>query len=310
MERAIVTGATGLVGRYVTAELLAHRIMVYALVRSREKAERVFRSRPGLKIVEYDFDGDIPLRDVAADGADVCYHFAWSGVSGDKLGDSSSQIANIGYTLRLAEQLREIGVKKFIGAGSLHEAEFLQEMKKPDMPVRMGVMYKSAKLAAHYMAKAAVCTQGMEFYWPVITNTFGAGEHTPRLVNTTVRKLLAGESPRFTAGDQLYDFIHVKDAARAFRLIGEKGRNGRDYVLGSGACRPLKEFLQCIGSIVNPQVPLLFGEAPFPGVALPPACFDTESIAQDTGFRCEISFAEGIAQLKQWIMEGEKDVPV
>ena len=183
-------------------------------------------------------------------------------------------------------------------------------MKKPDMPVRMGVMYKSAKLAAHYMAKAAVCTQGMEFYWPVITNTFGAGEHTPRLVNTTVRKLLAGESPRFTAGDQLYDFIHVKDAARAFRLIGEKGRNGRDYVLGSGACRPLKEFLQCIGSIVNPQVPLLFGEAPFPGVALPPACFDTESIAQDTGFRCEISFAEGIAQLKQWIMEGEKDVPV
>ena len=310
MERAVVTGATGLVGRWVTAELLKHRIKVYALVRSSKKAKQVFRTHPDLELVEYDFDRDIPLRSLVPDGADVCYHFAWSGVSGEKLGDCQSQIANIERTVQLAGQLGQIGVKKFIGAGSLHEAEFLEEIKRPDMPVRMGVMYKSAKLAAHYMAKAVVCQQGVEFYWPVITNTFGTGEHTPRLVNATVRKLLAGETPRFTAGDQLYDFIHVTDVARAFWLIGEKGVNGRDYVLGSGRCRPLKEFLQCIGGIVNADVPLLFGKAPFTGVRLSPACFDTESLVQDTGFRCEVSFADGITDLKQWIMEGEKYVPL
>lgn len=86
--------------------------------------------------------------------------------------------------------------------------------------------------------------------------------------------------------------------------------DGRDYVLGSGRCRPLKEFLQCIGSIVNPNVPLLFGGAPFAGVMLPASCFDTESLAKDTGFRCEVSFEEGIAYMKQWVMEGERNVPV
>lgn len=310
MERAVVTGATGLVGRWVTAELLKHQIKVYALIRSRETAEQVFRSHPGLELVEYDDSANIPLRDLVPEGADVFYHFAWSGVSGEKLGDYPSQAANMERTLRFAQQLGDIGVKKFIGAGSLHEAEFLEEIRKQDAPVRMGVMYSCAKLAAHYMAKAVVCGQGIEFYWPVITNTFGVGEHTPRLVNATVRKLLAGESPQFTAGNQLYDFIYVTDAARAFRLIGEKGVSGRDYVLGSGRCRPLKEFLQCIGSIVNPKVPLLFGEAPFAGVMLAPDCFDTGSLARDTGFRCEVSFEEGITSMKQWMMEGEKHVPV
>lgn len=175
MERAIVTGATGLVGRWVTAELLKHQIKVYALVRNRAKAVQVFRPHPNLELLEYDFDGNLPLRGLVPDGADVCYHFAWSGVSGEKLGDCQSQLANIERTVRLAGQLGEIGIKKFIGAGSLHEAEFLEEIKRQDMPVRMGVMYKSAKLAAHYMTKAVVYRQGIEFYWPVITNTFGTG---------------------------------------------------------------------------------------------------------------------------------------
>lgn len=310
MESAIVTGATGLVGRWVTAELLKYNVKVYALVRSREKAERIFYPNKNLHIIQYEFDRNIPVRNFIPGGVDVFYHFAWEGVSGEKLGDFSVQIANIQRTLRLAEQLGELGIKKFIGAGSLHEAEYIEEIKKENAAFHMGVMYKSAKLAAHYMAKAEVCRQGIQFIWPVITNTFGVGEKTPRLVNSTIRKLLNGESPKYTSGLQLYDFIYISDVARAFRLIGEKGIHCRNYILGSGSCRPLRGYLECIGEIVNPQVPLLFGEASFEGIMLPPACYDTESLERDTGFHCEVSFEESIQCMKRWILEGEKDVRI
>ncbi len=309
MKSAAVTGATGFIGRWVVAELLRHGINVYALVRSVEKAERIFHFKDGLHIVAYDFETD-HLKELIPEPVDVVYHFAWSGVSGEKAGDAEVQILNIRHTLKLVEQLGALRVQRFIGAGSLHEMECLEEMKVEKAAVNRGIMYKSAKLAAHYMAKVEVCRQGIQFYWPVITNAFGIGENSPRLINTTVRKLIRGENPKFTAGTQLYDFIYITDLAKAFWMIGEKGVNCRNYILGSGKCRPLREYLECVGRNVNPKATLLFGEAPFTGVMLPAACYNTASMKEDTGFVCEVSFEEGIRRMKQWVLEGEKDIPV
>lgn len=309
MKSAAVTGATGFIGRWVVAELLSHGINVYALVRSVEKAKKIFHSRDRLHIVAFDFETD-HLKELLPEPIDVVYHFAWGGVSGEKAGDAEIQVLNIRHTLKLAEQLGMLGVKKFIGAGSLHEMECQKEMKEEKTAVYRGIMYKSAKLAAHYMAKVEICQQGIQFFWPVITNAFGIGENSPRLINTTVRKLVNGESPKFTSGMQLYDFIYITDLAKAFWLIGEKGVSCRNYILGSGQCRPLREYLECVGRNVNPKVPLLFGEAPFAGVMLPAACYDNASLKEDTGFSCEVSFEEGIKRVKQWMLEGEEDILV
>ena len=50
-------------------------------------------------------------------------------------------------------------------------------------------------------------------------------------------------APQFTAGTQNYDFVYIDDVARAFRLIGEKGKPFHEYLIGSSTARPLKEFL-------------------------------------------------------------------
>ena len=42
---------------------------------------------------------------------------------------------------------------------------------------------------------------------------------------------------------QNYDFVYIDDVARAFRLIGEKGKPFHEYVIGSGNAKPLKNFL-------------------------------------------------------------------
>lgn len=64
--------------------------------------------------------------------------------------------------------------------------------------------YKSSKLAAHYYCKLRASELGMDFLWPRLTNTYGEGERSGRLISSVLQKLLRGESPALTDGTQLY----------------------------------------------------------------------------------------------------------
>ena len=120
------------------------------------------------------------------------------------------------------------------------------------------------------------------------------------MVNTTIQKCIRRESPQFTAGTQNYDFVHIDDVARAFRLIAERGKPFHENLIGSSAARPLKEFLLEMQAAVAPDIPFLFGAVLFTDVDLPLSEFDCSQTEADTGFRAEISFAEGCRRTMEW----------
>ena len=307
MKTALVTGATGFIGSWLTKELLANQVRVYGVVRKDSGNLSRLPEHPGLTVVPCDLEEYAGLsgrlREAGAETIDVCYHLAWEGVSGPLSTDYRVQLKNVESTMELTGQLTELGVKKFISPGSMHEIESQIEMELNQPCTNMGMMYKGAKHAAHYMAKADVCRQGIDFLWPVVTNAYGVGEISGRLINSAIRTLLRSESPAFTKGDQYYDFVYISDVARAFRLIGEQGVTCRPYVIGSGQPRPLKEFLAQVGQIVAPEIPLGFGAHIFQGIYVPREWYETNEklLEEDTGFRPQVSFAEGIRRLTDWI---------
>ena len=150
------------------------------------------------------------------------------------------------------------------------------------------------------MCMSVAAQIGIELVWPEITNAYGPGERSPRLVNTTIQKCLLGETPQFTAGTQNYDFVYIDDVARAFRLIGEKGKPFHEYLIGSSTARPLKEFLLEMQSAIAPELKFQFGDIPFTGIDLPLSKFDCSQTEADTGFQAEVSFAEGCRRTMEW----------
>lgn len=82
------------------------------------------------------------------------------------------------------------------------------------------------------MARAIAGSLGIDYIRAVISNIYGAGEKSPRLINTTIRKLLNGEHCAFSAGEQLYDFIYVTDAAKMFAALGDSGKSNKTYYIG------------------------------------------------------------------------------
>lgn len=307
MKKAIVTGATGFIGKFLVRELVKQNVEVIAVVRSGSKNISNINNL-NIQIIECnivnynDLPNKINDRDI-----DAAFHIAWQGVSDDDARNEQIQLQNLKSTLDLIDACNEIGIGTFVGCGSVHEAEGLAEMAEDKIISNLGFMYKSAKTSAHWMGKAKCGNYGIRFFWPII-NTYGEEETSARLVNTVIRKIFAGESPALSAGNQFYDFVHVCDVAHALYLIAEKGIDGTNYTIGSGNAKQLKEFLNIVGKIANEMnggtdIPLGFGQLASNVISLPVEAFDATKLKADTGFEITISFEDGIKRTAKWIRE-------
>lgn len=306
MKKAIVTGANGFVGTALVKELSARKIEVIAVVRDAKENVSEIAGLPGLRIVYCDLAELSELNDKIIDrDADVFYHLAWVGSAGPLRGNYEVQLHNAKYTCDAVKACAAIECPKFVFASSIMEyecAKLMEAGKKPSI----NTQYSTAKIAANYMAKAQAAALDIEYVSAVISNIYGEGERSPRLINTSLRKLLAGEHVSFSSGEQMYDFVYITDAAKAFAAIGEKGVPFQTYYIGSLNPHPLKEFLQELRDGVDPSIEIGLGEIPFDGVTLTYEEFDVFALKHDTGFEPQISFAEGVQKTIAWLEEEGK----
>lgn len=303
MKKAIVTGANGFVGTAVCKELSEQGVEVIAIVRRPDELFSDIGKNYGFRIVYADLSNFRNLADFITDrDVDVFYHFAWVGSAGTLRGDVDVQIKNVQYTCDTVRACSDMGCKRFVFASSIMEYE-IEATMATDVTPGLNTLYCSAKVAADYMARTIAGSLGVDYIRAVISNIYGPGELSPRLVNTSIRKMLKGEYCAFSAGEQLYDFIYVTDAAKTFVAIGVKGKSNRTYYIGSHEPKPLKEFLITLRDCVDPSIEIGLGKLPFSGVSLTYKEFDIYAVKNDTGFVPKISFKEGINKTVAWIRE-------
>lgn len=306
MKKVILTGATGFVGNAVLKELIKNNIYVIAVSRSENP-----KNIPDSSLVRYiscDLSRMETLEDKITDrDIDTFYHFAWNGSAGTARANTNLQLQNAQWTIDSLNVAKKIGCNRFVVAGSIMEHETIAAGYTQGNRPGLGYIYGSGKLVAHTMAMSIAASIGIDLIWAEITNAYGVGELSPRMVNTTLRKIIKGENPQFTAGTQNYDFVYIDDVARAFYLIGKNGKPFNDYLIGSSTAKPLKEFLLEMKNSVAPDLDFIFGDVSFTGINLPLEKYDCKKTEEDTGFKAEISFAEGTKRTINWLKEVEKN---
>lgn len=303
MKKVIVTGANGFIGSAVCKELSKNGVDIIAIVRGQEEKIDSISNINGIKIIYCDISNFKNLADLILDkDIDVFYHFAWVGTSGQLRGNVDVQIKNIEYTCDALKACFDLGCKRFVFASSIMEYEIESIMAMESTP-NVNTLYCTAKKAADYMARALAGSYGIDYFRAIISNVYGPGEYSPRLINSSLRKLMNNEHCSFSSGNQIYDFIYITDAAKAFIAIGKKGIKDKTYYIGSQNPRQLKDFLLEMKNCVNPDIKIGLGELPYNGVSLTYKEFDINAVELDTGFVPEVSFSEGIKKTIEWIKE-------
>lgn len=292
-ERAVVTGGCGFLGQALVRVLLEKNIEVTAV----DLPEKVMYqpSRKGLRAQPNTWQGD------AEKTYDIFFHLAWAGSAGEGRKNAFLQTENIRQSIEALVLAKKLGCHTFVFAGSIMEAE-QAAAEQAGLPPKQTDCYALAKGAAAKLTRALAKEWGIRHVTGRVTNAYGVGEWSDRLICGLMDTWKKGETPLLTAGTQLYDFLYVTDAARAFAAVGEKGMDGKTYVIGSGKPRPLREWLEEAMTVTGGRAE--FGKIPFSGVSLRKSDFDTEELEQDTGFCCRVPFAEGIRRLWHWRKEG------
>lgn len=300
MKKAIVTGANGFVGNAVVKELCRQGVEVTALIHTVQKREF---DRDKVKLIEFNLEDASNLSKIITDrDYDVFYHFAWNGGHGTDRNDTLTQLKNVQWSIDCLRVAKEIGCKRFIGVGTIMEFESYSASNEQENMPNMGYIYGGAKLTAHMMMKSVAVSLGIDLVWGMLINAYGPGEKSPRLINRTIRTVLGGEKLlEFTKGEQNYDFVFIDDAARAFYLLGEKGKAFKQYMIGSGDAKPLRVFLETIREELNAPQEFTYGAVPYTGINLPLETFSIDEIQADTGYEPKTSFIDGIIQTARWM---------
>lgn len=301
IKRAVITGATGMIGLALIEYLQSINIEVTALIRPGSEKRNRLKDFKKLKITEMD------LSCLKAEGlpeSDAFFHLGWEGTFGASRNDMYLQNRNIRYTLDAVKMAEELGCHVFIGAGSQAEygraAAQGEQKLSAETPVFPETGYGMAKLCAGQMSREYCRRLGIRHEWVRILSVYGPYDTEKTMVMSTIRKLLSGERPVFSKGEQRWDYLYAADAARALYCIANKGSDGAVYPLGSGKEKPLYEYIKTIRDMVNKKAELGIGELPYGENQVMFLCAETTSLAGDTGFVPEISFEEGIARTVEW----------
>lgn len=242
----LVTGATGLIGSLVVMALACRNrlfnqgIRIKALVRNREKAERVFESfldRPGFEIVEGDVNSSIE----GAGDVDYIIHAASATSSKYFVTNPVETIATaIDGTRNVLELARRCKVKGFLYLSSLEvygvPAEGHVKMQETEAGYIDSMKVRSCYSEGKRMVECLCASYASEYGVPVkvvrLSQTFGAGVAYAdgRVFAQFARSAIEGSDIVLkTKGETLRNYCYTADAVTALLLVLVKGAVGDAY---------------------------------------------------------------------------------
>ena len=271
-DRAVfVTGATGLVGGWLTKHLLEQGATVTALVRDWVPASEFVQS--GLaeqaNIVRGGLASPYLLERVLGEyEIEVVFHLAAQTIVGIANRNPLSTFeSNVRGTWNLLEACRRSPMVKSVVLASSDKAYGDQEVLPytEDMPLQGKHPYDVSKSCADLIAQSYAHTFGVPLAITRCGNFYGGGDlNWNRVVPGTIRSVLRGERPIIRSdGNYIRDYFYIEDGAEAYMLLAERlmknpDLKGKAYNFSNEAQISVLELVNSIlakmGSRLKPEI--------------------------------------------------------
>lgn len=298
MKKVIVLGANGYIGSRLSLTLAERGYEVAALVDKRFNYAHL-SGVEHLQTIEFQLENLNGLYDnLCLDGVDTLFHMAWSAVNANLRNEAEEQVKNIMFGLRVLEFAEHQCIKRVIVPGSAAEVSCGDGIITGKEVPAPSDMYSSAKVATRYICQTYARQHQIDLVWTLITSIYGTNRNDNNLITYAIQSLLKGETPQFTGLAQKWDYLHIDDLVNTLIALGEKGIGGKVYPVGSGEYKSLREYVEMIRDIINPELPLGIGALPYKNPnKIDNQVLDITELRNDTGFIPQRTFLEGITEV-------------
>lgn len=299
--RALITGSQGFVGRYLRRELEESGYEVVGL-----------DIQPGEGAVQADLLNPEQLAAAVRQAEpDAVFHLAGQAdvARSWKIPQKTMEI-NVLAAVNLMEAVRAFNPSvRMVLVGSSDQYGNLGEagrMVSESLATHPQTPYAVSKKAQEEMARVYVRAYGMNICMTRSFNHGGAGQRLGFLIPdfaSGIVKVERGEAKSLKVGNltSRRDFTHVKDVARAYRLIGEKGKPGEVYNVGSGVTWSAQEILDKLCAMAVCPIPVEQDPARMRPSDTPVICCDHTKLTTDTGWQPQIPLEDILSDtLREW----------
>jgi len=226
----LVTGATGLLGSWLTRRLIEAKADVVCLARDWVPQSELVRSGTleSAKVVRGDVrDREIIERTLGEYEVDTVFHLAAQTIVGIANRNPVSTLeSNIQGTWNILEACRRSPAVRSIVVASSDKAYGDQEILpySEDTPLAGRHPYDVSKSCTDLIAQMYGKTYGLPVAITRCGNFYGGGDlNWNRIVPGTIRSVLRGERPVIRSdGQSVRDYFYVEDGAEAYMLLAER----------------------------------------------------------------------------------------
>jgi len=278
--KALITGGSGFVGRYLAAECSAAGDDVVSIDRSGADPLDITDRRA----VHDAFEHYRP---------DVVYHLAALSHVGESWDEPNLALrVNIEGTANVLDAARAALVGRVIVVGSAEEYGRVEEQDLPlreDSPLRPTSPYGVSKIAASFLALQAHLAYGYDVVRVRAFSHTGPGQSDRFLVPALAQRIARAEQEasdeiRVGSLDPVRDISDVRDVVRAYRRLALHGHAGLVYNVCSGAGVSVREIADRLVAAAHRKLRVTVDQALVRPVEVPRLVGDGSLLRADTGW--------------------------
>lgn len=172
--------------------------------------------------------------------------------------------------------------------------------------------YSASKAASDHLVRAWHHTYALPVLTTNCSNNYGPWHFPEKLIPLTIVNALAGKPlPVYGDGQQVRDWLYVKDHCSAIRRVLQAGRVGETYNIGGWNEKPNIEIVRLVCTLLDALRPKACGssyQTQITFVADRPGhdrryAIDARKIERELGWRPAETFETGIRKTVQWYLE-------
>ena len=302
MNRALVTGATGFVGRHVPAPLAARGYEVHAIT-----IDPIPEQANGVVWHSGDILDPRVVEEIMARVQPThLLHLAWN-VTHGVFWHSLENLRWTAASLRLLKAFAEQGGRRVVMAGTCAEYDWsCPVLREGSTPLRPATLYGACKHSLN-VALESVAAQGkLSAAWGRLFLLYGPHEHPQRLVSSVIRSLLRGEPAECTHGNQVRDFLSSDEAADAFVALLDSDVAGAVNI-ASGQPMAVRDVVSIIAARIGRPDLVRLGARPAPENDPPRLEAGVERLTREVGWTPHYDLAEGLRRTIAWWAQQDAD---